>query len=75
MASDTRPPSVMPWCAAPWHLFVKAGIMGLSEEKMAPTQSVDAMTAGCGLVRSAVASFRQGRNRSASPVEKMADEG
>ncbi|MFN5367106.1 MAG: hypothetical protein ACK5C8_00990 [Roseiflexaceae bacterium] len=46
MASDTRPPNVMPWCAAPWHLFVKAGIMGLSEEKMAPTQSVDAMTAG-----------------------------
>ena len=49
--------------------------MALSEEKMAPTQSVDAMTAGCGLVRSAVASFRQGRNRSASPVQKMADEG
>ena len=39
---------------------------------MAPTQIVDAMTAGCGLARSAVASFRQGRNRSASPVEKMA---
>jgi hypothetical protein len=46
--------------------------MALSEEKMAPTQSVDAMTAGCGLARSAVASFRQGRDRMALSEEKMA---